>query len=821
MSNDLDEKIALVLDSLIPETEEIESENGCFFVRKVLPFITGDNRINGVVITFFEITEIKKSEIALRKSEEKLKESNLLLSAVLSHTHILTATLDTEFNYIWVNKSFAENLGQAGEFFVKKNHFILYPNAENKAIFQKVVDTKEAAYLTAKPFVFHAQPERGLTYWDWSLIPVKNDQDKITSLVFTLVEVTNKVKAEIAFRQESKLKESLLASINDGFFSLDKNLKITYYNKAAARLLKRSSKQVLGKYVFDAFPEARGSIFAEKYKQALEEQKSFEFEIYFEVKPIDNWYQVKITPFEEGLSVFFVVTTEQKKSQQLLIEQSQALKQAQQIAQIGTWKWNKETDEMSCSEEMLSIFGLEKTEMPITAEKIATEFAHPEDREKVNEVFAKTRSGNDFLAFEFKIVRPDRQTKTLWIEACSSQRKDANATTISGIVHDITDRKRIELERLRLEKFASKSQKIEALGTLAGGIAHNFNNFLCGVFGNIELAMDENDKARRKRFLSNAMKSMETAKALTRQLVTFARGGDPEKQQGDIWSTVKDAANFALAGANLSLKVVEPGPLWQCSYDRGQISQVINNIVINSRQAMPDGGEITLKAQNVNIEHTQINNLHSGKYVKISVSDNGPGIPEKYAAKVFDPFFSTKVTNQGLGLAISYSIVAKHGGILALQSHSQACTCFDIFLPAQSECSRNEQAPEAFMFSRQENYSGKILIMDDEEMVREILSEMLNSLGFETYCTKDGQEAVQELVQNRNNYKAGILDLTVPGKMGGKEACEILRDSGIRIPLYAASGYSSDPIITNPDDFGFDGSITKPFTLDDLCKTMQ
>lgn len=280
----------------------------------------------------------------------------------------------------------------------------------------------------------------------------------------------------------------------------------------------------------------------------------------------------------------------------------------------------------------------------------------------------------------------------------------------------------------------------------------------------------------------------------------------------EILPCVVEAAQFSLTGSNIQLNISSVSGLKQCCFDAGQISQVINNLVINSRQAMSSGGLISIKAENAEVKEKNGTNLKPGEYVKIIFADNGPGISEKFAANIFDPFFSTKQGNPGLGLAISQSIIARHGGTIMVETGREDGCVFQIFLPAADEKKRKIAPLEEHSWSA----CGKVLIMDDETIVREVLEQMLETMGFEVKAVTDGQQVIEELITHRGRFRAVILDLTVPGRMGGKEACEIIRNSGQSLPVFAASGYAADPIIKDPEKFGFDGSIAKPFTINSL-----
>ncbi len=257
-----------------------------------------------------------------------------------------------------------------------------------------------------------------------------------------------------------------------------------------------------------------------------------------------------------------------------------------------------------------------------------------------------------------------------------------------------------------------------------------------------------------------------------------------------------------------------------CDYDRNQIGQVIDNIVINAHHAMPSGGNINVAAMNVIVRENTPPGLQPGRYVKISISDTGTGIPEKYISRIFDPFFTTKQKGSGLGLATSYSIVKRHGGIIEVESELGKGACFHAFIPAASGPFRVEQpTPE-----KRYKSPGMILIMDDEEMIREMLTAMLETMGFAASTAGNGQEAVETfktLTDQNMPVRAIILDLTVPGAMGGKETVREIRKINSVIPVFVASGYSEDATIANPGDFGFTAALEKPFSILELSRMLE
>lgn len=375
-------------------------------------------------------------------------------------------------------------------------------------------------------------------------------------------------------------------------------------------------------------------------------------------------------------------------------------------------------------------------------------------------------------------------------------------------------------ERKKMEEGLQKIQKLESLGILAGGIAHNFNNLLCGIFGYIDMAYESSNEKKIKGYLSEALSSIDRARGLTQQLLTFAKGGAPAKKTEPILPFLKETVQFALSGSNVSCNFDLPEYLWSCSFDKNQIEQVVDNLVINSKQAMPDGGTIRVSATNIHFLKNEHQSLPSGNYIKISVKDSGTGIPEEDLTRIFDPYFTTKTSGNGLGLTISYSIINQHGGAIDVQSESGKDTVFRVYLPAL----KTSIAPEKETDTEKYKGTGVILIMDDEDVVLKVNAKMLTLMGHEVICKSDGSDAVEFFKDKKKKGRrivAMIFDLTIPGGMGGEEAAKEIRKLDADIPLFVSSGYSEDPVMSNPTEYGFTASISKPFRLAELAGMLK
>jgi two-component system cell cycle sensor histidine kinase/response regulator CckA len=387
------------------------------------------------------------------------------------------------------------------------------------------------------------------------------------------------------------------------------------------------------------------------------------------------------------------------------------------------------------------------------------------------------------------------------------------------IYQDITDRKHMEEERQHLAK-------LESVGTLAGGIAHDFNNILTAILGNISLArMTEKPESELQDMLADAEKASLRAKDLTQQLLTFAKGGAPVKKLASLTELIKDTASFALRGSNVTCRFCLPDDLWQAEIDEGQISQVLNNLVINARQSMPAGGTIEVRAENMEITGKQRLGsrlpLEPGDYIRIMVKDQGTGILEEHLPRIFDPYFTTKQTGSGLGLATSYSIVRSHCGHISIESKVGIGSTFYVYLPA----SRGTKAAPKTTEKVLPVAGGRILLMDDEASLREVAGRMLNHIGYEDVAVaSDGEEAIKlyrEALKSGKPFDVVILDLTIPGGMGGKETIQKLREINPQIKAVVSSGYSDSSLMSEYQNYGFKGILAKPYTMEQMSQTLQ
>jgi len=382
------------------------------------------------------------------------------------------------------------------------------------------------------------------------------------------------------------------------------------------------------------------------------------------------------------------------------------------------------------------------------------------------------------------------------------------------IIRDIT-------ESVQLEARIQQAQRMEAVGTLAGGIAHDFNNMLGVITGNISYALSNVNKDDELfEVLFDVQESSKQAQSLTHQLLTFSKGGAPIKEVSDINRLIKEAAIFSTRGAKANCSFKLSGDLWIAEVDEGQINQVVGNLVINANQAMPNGGNITIRTENAEICSESSLPLSIGRYIKIVVEDQGIGISKKQLSNIFEPYFTTKQKGSGLGLATTYSIINRHGGYIAVYSEIDKGTVFNIYLPATSKGVKDTEEKSEPGHSGQ----GKILVMDDQESILKMVRRMLNRMGYETEFALNGTEAVkkfQKAFGSKESFDLVILDLTIPGGMGGAKTVIELLKIDPDVNAVVSSGYSNDPIMANYEDYGFCGVVPKPYTKEQLSEVLN
>lgn len=418
------------------------------------------------------------------------------------------------------------------------------------------------------------------------------------------------------------------------------------------------------------------------------------------------------------------------------------------------------------------------------------------------------------LANHTKLISRDGTERIIADSGAPILDKDSNIVGVVLVFRDITRAKELEEELTR-------AQKLESVGQLAGGIAHDFNNILTAIIGNISIAREKSGpNSEQFELLLDAEKASLQAKNLTQQLLTFSRGGAPIRTVCSLRGLLMDTCNLALRGSSSTCSFNISEQLRNVEVDEGQISQVIHNLVINADQAMKDGGSIEVYAENAVIKEDSPLPLKAGEYVVISVIDEGKGIPREDLAKVFDPYFTTKENGTGLGLAVCYSIIKNHDGLITVDSDIGERTTFKVYLPS----SIKDISPEKIEEVESGDFDARVILMDDERIVRRAAKAMLKHLGCDVTLVENGQELLEKFRQAKEAdepFDLVIMDLTIRGGMGGREAIEKLKEIDPEVIAIVSSGYSTDPIMANYRRYGFSGVLTKPYKISEIQLTLK
>jgi two-component system, cell cycle sensor histidine kinase and response regulator CckA len=504
-------------------------------------------------------------------------------------------------------------------------------------------------------------------------------------------------------------------------------------------------------------------------------------------------------------------------AEQAARKSEQTLRTLMDIMPVGVVLANLDGTVEYVNEFWLECFGYAREEIPTLNAWFSLAFPEPGYCQKIVEAQCRalSQSGNPEIAdnkpYDARVTCKGGEVRHVII----SNQIQGDQTII--VLVDITDRELVQEQSIKV-------QKLESLGVLAGGIAHNFNNALTGVLGFISLTRTMLDEAHgAQEYLQFAEKASLRAAGMAKQLLTFARGGAPVKKAVSLGKLVDEVVSLALNGSRVRCELEMPASLPLIKADEGQLVQALSNILINAMQAMPDGGTIVIRAENN--PPTCGDPKHSDKvgYISLSIADQGYGIAAGDLPKIFDPYFTTKEANTGLGLASVHSIVYRHGGHVSVKSQVGKGTTFTICLPSTKEVPFPD-GDAVTPRGKSVETSGSVLVMDDDETIRELSKKVLGFLGYQVVTCVDGKEAVSLYRMHQESGTplfAVILDLTIPGGMGGVEAAQQILDFDPKAKLIVSSGYSYDPVMARYMNYGFCGAVTKPYKVEELERELS
>ncbi|WP_371803268.1 PAS domain S-box protein [Candidatus Lokiarchaeum ossiferum] len=497
--------------------------------------------------------------------------------------------------------------------------------------------------------------------------------------------------------------------------------------------------------------------------------------------------------------------TEQKKIEQIIRDQQKEFRAIVEDASDMIIRVDMKRIITSINPACAKILGYSFNEMigHDFRDFVPTEFHPIMDMHGDKKIFGNSQS----TLYEIELLKKDETT--ILVEMNSRiLKRDGEPIGIQAIVRDITERKKIDEERIR-------QQKLESINLLAGGIAHDYNNILVAILGNINLLQLEELNSEQNDILADLEQGTLRARDLTKQLLTFSKGGVPQKIFANITDIIEESVSFVLRGSKSRHESHHDENLPQVEVDASQISQVLNNLVINADQSMPRGGIIKTYASEIILKNQSSIPLPDGKYIQIAISDTGTGIPKEIQHKIFEPYFTTKNNGNGLGLANSYSIISKHEGFMTFSSQLNVGTTFYIYLPV----SKNEDSSQQIKNKPNESeIKGKVILLDDDQTIHRFYDRFLKKteIQFESYYS--GNSFLQKLESMELPLKKTliIMDLTIPGGIGGREVIKVYRKLDKITPIIVSSGYENDPFVANFEEYGFTDILIKPYSISQL-----
>jgi len=761
-----------------------------------------------------DITERKQAEEALQKYRVMIQSAQ---DAIFFK--------DLDSRYIVANPKTLEAFGLPHEQVIGKNDYELMPDKEEA---KKNIEDDQAVFKTGESteITKHMTSVDGRECWFSAVkVPYFDTGGRVIGLVGIARDITERKRMEESLRlSEQNLRDSIENSPL-GIRIANEDGKTLYVNRALLDIYGYSSVEELEavprkqRYTPEGYAEHQ----IRKEKRLLGEYVPPEYEISIvhkngEIRHLQVFRKEVLWNGQAQYQSIYQDITERRKAEEELQQSEERYRTILEEIQDSYFEVDLAGNLTFINDSTCRNLGYSREELLGMNYR---GFTAEEDIEHIYQAFNEVyRTGEPNKGFTWKIIRKDGSIGFADASVSPLRSQGGEIVGFRGVGRDITERKYVEEEQQRAEK-------LESIGVFAGGIAHDFNNILTAILGNINLArMDAKPDSELHECLEEAEKASLRAKDLTQQMLTFTKGEALDKELVSLSPVLKDTAGLSLRGSNVICNFSIYRDLWRVEINEDQISQVISNIIINARQAMPDGGTIEIEAKNITLNARQNLGkslpLKGGNYIRIAITDHGTGMPQELLQKIFDPYFTTKQKGSGLGLATSTSIAHNHGGHISVKSELGAGSTFYVYLPAvkknalPKKVEKKESTPVG---------KNKILVMDDEDTVRKVAGRMLKRIGCDDIeFAADGAEAIRlysEAMKEDKPFDVAILDLTIPGGMGGKEAIKELLKIDPEVKAIVSSGYSSELAIAEYKLYGFSGVVSKPYILDQLRQALH
>lgn len=767
------------------------------------------------IFIFMGLILIRPLLVKITTTEQKIKDSNSKYQQLHDTAFEGILILNSDFVITENNPSSEKIFSLTSGRLKGRSLLALIPNKYHERIKNELEYIQNSTNTQPELFKKNIEGIRNSTEtFPMDLILSSFNVDNKKQITVTIRDTSEVIKAREDLKSSKQMLQTILDTIPVRVFWKDINLNYLGCNIHFAKDAGFNSvEEIIGKDDFQMGWRKNAKLYRADDKAVMQDNIT---KLNYEEPLIEdgekNWIRTSKIPLKDsdgniyGVMGAYENITDRKKIETDLIHTDELLRKAQEIAQLGHWELDVDTNIFTSYKQSCEIFGLEGKEGCEGSFEEFLDMTIPEDeKEQVSTLFKQAIKDKSPVSIDHRVKSSNRFVHE---EAEVIIDKKGKTTKLIGIVQDITERKRIEEELL-------KAHKLESLGILAGGIAHDFNNLLTAIIGNLFFLKGNNSDPDDIKHIKTIEGASLRAQDLTKQLMTFSRGGSPIKDSVSIKELLIESANFALHGSKISYDHDIPDTTDHINADHGQISQVLNNLLINALQAMDDGGTIHVTANNIAITRPSRLFLKNGDYVKISISDTGAGISTDVQEKIFDPFFTTKEGGSGLGLASCYSIVKKHSGNITVDSTLGKGTTFNLYLPALKEDTKTNNLSKDLLEPQIENGTGNILIMDDDNDLRALYKGILETLGYTITLTSEGKDTIKKYTENLNSntpFDLIIMDLTIPGGMGGKDTIKEILEIDKNANAIVSSGYCNDPIMANYKDYGFKGKIEKPFS---------
>lgn len=770
--------------------------------------------------------ELNTRHMQLVDKEKELNESQKLFKLLADNTQDIVSLHGSEGQYLYISPSAEEVTSYKVEELYKLHPFDVMHKDDLPAIQQsleQVLKTGETQYS-----IYRYKYKSGNYEWMETFTKlVRDSKGEIQGILNTSRNIQKRIEAQLELKKERRyLNEILESPTNLVVFSLDKGYNYKAFNSNHKNIMKAiwGIDIEVGTNMLECISDTEDRAKAKSnFDRVLRGEEFTLIEEYGDSDLQRTFYENFYSPTKnehgavDGVTVFVTDISNIKESERKTLEEKERLLVT--LRSIGDGVVTTDIDGTIDLMNEVAEKILEKNKAEFLGKSFDNVFVFEdlETREPVT----------DFYQISSSLMMNEHVMKRLWVRLDENRKKlislrlspiyDSRSAVFGAVIvfHDITDQEKTQFE-------LQKAQKLESLGVLAGGIAHDFNNFLTGMLGHISLmkVLEPHEKDDMAHSLDAIERASKRAQKLTKQLLTFSKGGNPIKETTLVEQHIKDAVEFSLRGSNVSSSFNFDKSRLQVDLDIGQFEQVIQNLAINAKQAMDKGGTITVRTESITISAKQKPQLKAGMYLKIEFSDTGAGIAKDELKNVFDPFFTTKAEGSGLGLATSYSIIQKHDGHIEASSVEGSGTTFTIYLP------RSVHQVEEVAATPQEIHEGKgvVLILDDETMIQDVMKKMLNKVGYDVLVTETGDETVKMLKQlnaQNKDIAFAMLDVTIPGGRGGLDIYPELRQIDPDLKVVITSGYSNDEILSQSSEHQFDAFLPKPFTFQDFNQTIK